>query len=205
MTVLIEVERKDAHKKKQTGPICMALFDKGFQAHPAKQKQYYLNSANPKVNERVRKEKTPDGVTYTHTIKHDLAGAANTNRENEVAIDKATFKHLKATRQMTAFGVRVMVRKKRVHFYGSYQGYKVTVCLDQAWGPMGIWLGRFVEFETMVATDEEVPAAEAVLAELSAEIMPEGCARERRGYKTLALVAIRKFARRLRKKTEGEE
>ena len=150
MTVLIEVERKDAHKEKQTGRICLRLFDMGFEAHPAKQKQFYLVSEDPKITERVRKEVTALGVTYSHTRKVKCEEAANTNQEAEHVIDKDTFKQLKATRQLTAFGVRVIVKKKRVHFEGVYQGYKVTVCLDRAWGPMGIWLGQFVEFETMV-------------------------------------------------------
>ena len=195
----IEAERKHRYRKRQEGTIVRNLLAFFEEAHRARQLQVYLNSPKPSVTERVRREKVLDATTFVHTRKVKCEEAANTNREHERNIRKNTYKRLIKERALTAFGMTCLVKKDRLHFHGEYDGYDVTICLDHAWGPKGIKLGRFVEFETMVKSRADIKAAQKMLKKLAREVLPRSCKREHHGYKTLALEAMAEYARQLRR------
>lgn len=197
---MLEVERKYRVAHSDFAGITERLFKKLLTAKPVIQQDVYLCTDDPKLTLRVRCEKSQDGSVYLRTEKRKAPGA-NTNAEVETVIDREEYLRLVAQHQATAYDTPLRIKKHRIHFYGSYGGRKVTICLDCVNGP-GIDLGHTVELETMVEAAEDVPNAHAVLKALAGSILPATSKREKRGYRTMLLEALTKRDQRRRKKAE---
>lgn len=194
---MLEVERKYRVQHADFAGIMERLFKKLLTAKPVIQQDAYLCTDDPKLTLRVRREKSQDGSVYLRTEKRKAPGA-NTNEEVETVIDREEYLRLISMHQATAYETPLRIRKHRIHFYGSYGGLKVTICLDCVNGP-GIDLGHTVELETMVASADQVATAHAVLKALAVSILPSTSKREKRGYRTMLMEELTKREKRRRK------
>jgi adenylate cyclase class IV len=192
---MLEVERKYKVRKRDFATIQAELFKRLLPAIPLLQLDTYLISEDPALTIRVRSEQSRDKTIYLLTEKRKCKVGQNTNEENESEINQARYETLLSQKLAKAHNVTLAVKKRRIEFYYSQDGFVVTICLDEVWGPKGLHLGYMVELETMVEKVSSVESAQEALQRLAREVLPSTRSREKRGYRTMLLDALARKAR----------
>ena len=113
---------------------------------------------------RLRRIGSENRITYKGPRR---AGPTKTREEIEISLadGDATFAQLGRLFEILGFTPVAAIRKTRTSFHLVYCGLPIEVALDRAEG-----LGDFAEIETMVATEGELPAAQACVLALAQEL-----------------------------------
>ncbi len=152
------------------GQLTRLLLERGGVARPAvSQEDTYLGHPARDfavTNEafRLRRIGSENRITYKGPRR---AGPTKTREEIEISLadGDATFAQLGRLFEILGFTPVAAIRKTRTSFHLVYCGLPIEVALDRAEG-----LGDFAEIETMVATEGELPAAQACVLALAQEL-----------------------------------
>jgi adenylate cyclase, class 2 len=146
------------------------LVERGGVARPAvSQEDTYLSHPARDfavTNEafRLRRIGSENRMTYKGPRR---AGPTKTREEIEISLEEgdAAFAHLGRLFEILGFSPVATIRKTRTSFHLVHGGLPIEVALDRAEA-----LGDFAEIETMVATEEQLPAAQACVLALAHEL-----------------------------------
>jgi adenylate cyclase class 2 len=113
---------------------------------------------------RVRREGGSNRITYKGP-RHE--GPTKTREEIEITLSEGveTYEQTRRLWELLGFQPVALLHKRREPFHLVYQGRSVIVALD-----LSAELGAFVEIETMAGDPADLPAAQAAVLALGAEL-----------------------------------
>jgi adenylate cyclase class 2 len=146
------------------------LVERGAEAKPAlAHEDIYLSHpardfALTREALRIRRIGEENQVTYKGP-RH--AGPTKTREEIEIGVSPGAgpFAEMLRLLEILGFGPVATIRKMRTPFHLTRRGLEIAVVMDRADG-----LGDFAEIETLVATESELPAAQAAVLALADEL-----------------------------------
>jgi adenylate cyclase, class 2 len=113
---------------------------------------------------RIRSEGTLNRITYKGP---KLGGPAKTREEIEVEFAEGAEAREQLGRAFERLGFRLVavVKKSRAEYHLEFQGWPMTVALDQAGG-----LGSFAEVETLAKAESDLPDAQKAVLMLAGQL-----------------------------------
>ncbi len=113
---------------------------------------------------RIRSEGTLNRITYKGA---KLEGPTKTREEIEVEFAEGAEARAQLLRAFELLGFQpvAIVKKRRSEYHLDVHGHPMTIALDETEN-----LGSFAEVETLVTSETELPAAQAAVLTLAAEL-----------------------------------